>query len=158
MKSFVEARRMRRLLGVSIALSLVACGGEIEESYATWAEAKRAGAIDRGWLPPFVPTSARDIHDTHNLGTGEQKLSFTVPAEAVRPMLESITPHNELRGELAAKAFEEAGWNTSETQEAVAVLLCTRTYSGAVVANHRTGQAVYVSPAEWARERCPSPL
>ena len=153
-----DAEGMKLLFAASLVLLLVACREEKEERYATWAEAKRAGAIDRGWLPPFVPTNARDINDSHNLDTNEQKLSFTVPAEAVGPMLKTITPHNELRGELAATALDEAGWKGIERQEAVAILLCTKSYSATVVANHRTGRVVYVSPVEWARERCPRPL
>jgi hypothetical protein len=156
--SLVDVDRMRKLLAFSVVLALVACSEDEEENYATWAEAKRAGAVDRRWVPRFVPTSARDIHDAHNLDTNEQKLTFTVPPETVGPMLQSITPHSELGGELAAKAVDEAGWKASDAQEAVAILLCTQTYSGIVVADHRTGRAVFLSPAEWAREQCPGPL
>ena len=149
---------MRGILALSVAMSLAGCSDWEDERYASWAEANRAGAVEKGWLPPFVPTNARDISDTHNLDTNEQKLTFTVPANDVLTMLESIDPHNELREELAAKAFREVGWTASEVQDAQAILLCTQTYSGIVVANRRTGQAVYVSPAEWARKRCPKPL
>lgn len=148
---------MWRFLAVGVLLSLAACGEEKSETYATWAAAKRAGAVERGWVPPFVPTSAWDIRDRHDLDTNKQKLTFSVPPEKVAPMLESIAPYNELKREWAAAAFEEAGWNIGERQKAVAILLCTRTYSGILVANHQTGHAVYISPAEWAGEQCPRP-
>ncbi|TFI58408.1 hypothetical protein E2493_09735 [Sphingomonas parva] len=149
---------MRKLVAVSVVTSLFACSDQKEERYATWAEANRAGAVERGWLPPFVPKNARDLHDTHDLDTNEQKLTFTVPPEAVRPMLDSIAPRSVLEGKLAAKALDEAGWKASEAQDVVATLLCTRSYSGTVVANRRTGRTVYLRPSEWAMERCPRPL
>jgi hypothetical protein len=90
-RRFIDADRMRKLFILSAVLSLGGCGDNIEESYATWAEAKRAGAVERGWLPRFVPTSARDIHDAHDLDTNGQRLTFNLPPEAVQPMLDSFS-------------------------------------------------------------------
>ena len=94
----------------SLLLSLVACSDEKEASYATYGEAERAGAIRRGWLPPFVP-----------------------------------------------KAMAESGRVEEVDRDVEAILLCTHSYSGAVVANYRTGLVTYLTPVEWAREHCPGP-
>ena len=145
-------------MALTIVIPLLSgCSDVKDERFATWTDARQAGAIERGWIPPFVPASARDISDTHNLDTNEQMLTFIVPPEAVKPMLESITPRTELKGAAAIKAFAAVEWNESAAKEAEAILLCTRTNSGGLVANHRTGEAVYVSPVEWAREHCTRP-
>jgi hypothetical protein len=149
---------MKTLVMASLALSLSGCGEGKNATYSTWAEAKRAGAIERGWIPPFVPTSARDLNDMHNLDTNEQRLEFTVPPEDVEAMIESITPHSDLTGDLAARALAEAGRDVGKASASKAILMCTQAYSGILVANRHTGNAVYVSPVEWARARCPRPL
>src|SRR5579871_3032173 len=56
---------------VAIVLALIALGpalvleyraGDlIERSYATLADAKVAGEVDRGWLPDYLPSSSRNI-------------------------------------------------------------------------------------------------
>ena len=47
--------------------------------FATYAEAAAAGEVQRGWLPSFVPPSARKIEETHNIATNYQWLSFVAP-------------------------------------------------------------------------------
>ena len=37
-----------------------------------------AGAIERGWVPEFLPSSAREISEKHNLDTNEVWLRFSV--------------------------------------------------------------------------------
>ena len=100
---------MRTLVIASLAISLVACGEDKKATYSTWVEAKRAGAVDKGWIPSFVPTSARDLNDMHNLDTNWQRLEFTVPAEDVGAMVKSMTPRSGLTGDLEARALAEAG-------------------------------------------------
>jgi hypothetical protein len=149
---------MKTLLMASLALSLAACGENKGATYSTWAEAKRAGAVERGWIPPFVPTSARGLDDRHNLDTNRQRLEFTVPAEDVGTMIKSITPRSDLTGDLAARALAEAGQDVGKASEVETILMCTQDYSGILVANPHTGRAVYVSPVEWAQDRCPRPI
>ena len=36
------------------------------------------GAIDRGWIPDFVPTSAFNIFEKHDLDTNEMILKFDI--------------------------------------------------------------------------------
>ena len=153
----VDDPRMKMPFIASLLLSLVACSDEKEASYATFGEAERAGAIERGWLPPFVPHSARQISERHDLDTNAQELTFVLPAAEVGAMLARITPHNRLQGHLAAKAMAESGRVEEVDRDVEAILLCTHSYSGAVVANHRTGLVTYLTPVEWAREHCPGP-
>lgn len=54
------------------------CNEQLTVSYATAAEAKAAEAILRGWIPSSLPTTARDIHESHDLDTnrGEGEFHF----------------------------------------------------------------------------------
>lgn len=63
-----------------------------DASYATYEEAKADGAMRRGWIPAFVPASATDLKESHNLDTNESWLTFRF-AEADREGLaEALTP------------------------------------------------------------------
>ena len=54
-----------------------------ESSCATAALAREAGAVARGWLPEFLPPSARDIRERHDLDTNAVILRFSFdPAES----------------------------------------------------------------------------
>lgn len=148
---------MKMRLIASFLLALGACSDEIDASYATYGEAKRAGAIERGWFPPFVPQSATQISERHNLDTNAQELTFVLPPAEVGEMLARINPHYKLQGQLAANAMAESRRVEEVERDVEVILLCTRSYSGAVVANHRTGLVTYLTPVEWAREDCPRP-
>jgi hypothetical protein len=71
--------RARALLTVLLA-SGGGCSEVVGASYATYADAERAGAVARGWLPSFMPRSATDIREVHDLDTNAQWLRFRVPA------------------------------------------------------------------------------
>ena len=86
---------MRCLVRGILALSLFGCSEQIDETYATYADAERAGAIERGWLPAFVPRSARNLEETHDLditeledrlrrATGAEPLVFDSGPETIR--------------------------------------------------------------------------
>ena len=50
------------LIGLGPTLLLVYRAGDlIERSYATLADARLAGEVDRGWLPDYLPSSSRNI-------------------------------------------------------------------------------------------------
>lgn len=52
-----------------------------ESSYSSFAEAKRSGAIDKGWIPAWIPSSATDIREMHDIDTNESMLTFTYDAQ-----------------------------------------------------------------------------
>ena len=70
---------MRSLLIVFLLLGS-GCAETMTASYATYSDAERAGAVARGWIPTFVPRSATDILEAHDLDTNHQWLRFRVPA------------------------------------------------------------------------------
>lgn len=48
--------------------------------YADYAEAKKGGSIERGWIPTFVPHSSYHLRETNVLDTNQSWLSFRYQA------------------------------------------------------------------------------
>jgi hypothetical protein len=76
------------LLGVAAA-----CGDTdvVTASYATLDEARRAGAVDSGWIPPNLPTGAHDIREAHDLDSNRRWGLFSFvedDAGSLRALLE----------------------------------------------------------------------
>ena len=73
------------------AAGLMSCVFETRiAEYETFAEAQAAGATEGGWLPTFLPASATDIRDVHNIDTNAQWLSFKAPSGDLRQMLQGF--------------------------------------------------------------------
>lgn len=63
-------------------LSISCRAAEIETNhYATYSDAIEDGAVERGWLPEIIPTSAYDIQEQHNLDTNQVWVKFKIPVE-----------------------------------------------------------------------------
>jgi hypothetical protein len=46
---------------------MLGCRGDRRELfYTSLADAKKDGAIDRGWIPDFLPESSRNLHELHD--------------------------------------------------------------------------------------------
>jgi hypothetical protein len=75
--------RIKSLVLLTAALILLAaCAGETPQAvYPAYADAVADGAIERGWIPEWVPASAFDIYEKHDLDTNGQILLFTVPTK-----------------------------------------------------------------------------
>jgi hypothetical protein len=57
--------------------ALVACHGDHRESfYPSLADAKKQGAIDRGWIPDYLPESSRVIHEVHDISPSTTWCAF----------------------------------------------------------------------------------
>jgi hypothetical protein len=80
----------------TIALMIAVAAGcsdveVVTASYSTMAEARQAGAVDRGWLPAQLPSGAHDIREAHDLDSNRRwgLFSFTeADTEALREQLE----------------------------------------------------------------------
>jgi hypothetical protein len=57
-----------------------------EASYASYSEAEGAGALGPGsWIPEFLPVSAIDIREQHNIDTNERWLRFSFTGDFKPP-------------------------------------------------------------------------
>jgi hypothetical protein len=76
--------RVSSLAALAAALALTACASLRSETdaYATLAEAKAAGAIDRGWVPEGLPQGTTDLRDAHVPSGAHWGLFSFPPAQA----------------------------------------------------------------------------
>ena len=61
---------------IILALLITACTDIIEEYYTNYADVVKSGDLEKGWIPSFLPESAYDIYDKHNLDTNEIWIRF----------------------------------------------------------------------------------
>ena len=54
-----------------------------KSNFANYAEAKASGIMDRGWVPHWIPKSATDIHEQHDLDTNWVKMTFNYALDDV---------------------------------------------------------------------------
>lgn len=65
------------LLGVALgALRYMDFAENPRSSFASFAEMEAAKMIESGWLPEFLPKSATDIEESHNIDTNRVWASF----------------------------------------------------------------------------------
>lgn len=69
------------LLGVALgALRYMDFAENPRSSFASFAEMEAAKMIESGWLPEFLPKSATDIEESHNIDTNRVWASFKYQA------------------------------------------------------------------------------
>jgi hypothetical protein len=65
------------------AAALVAgCRGTYEVAYDDFVEARQHDAVDRGWVPEWLPESTTAIREVHDADTGERVLTATLAEPA----------------------------------------------------------------------------
>jgi hypothetical protein len=88
----LRAHRVAALVWVFLACVLACHDDRRESFYPSLADAKRDGAIDRGWIPDFLPESSRAIHELHDISPSTTWCAFEfLPADsqALRKSLKS---------------------------------------------------------------------
>ncbi|HSD21922.1 MAG TPA: hypothetical protein VLC54_17860 [Anaeromyxobacter sp.] len=85
------AVRMMWIAGMAAVPTVFACSEQVEARYASYADAVHEGAVHRGWIPTYVPPSATEIVEVHNLDTNAQLLRFQAPPEALKAMTSRLT-------------------------------------------------------------------
>ena len=73
----------RLAVWMTLTAVLCACTDDVlDASYSAQSEAVTSGAVERGWIPAWVPPGAKDLREVHDVDTNESALSFTLPAGA----------------------------------------------------------------------------
>lgn len=92
-------RILRVLTGFAVIVLLVVGGmflllytEDVVSTYATYEEAERDGAHRRGWMPAYVPRSAQEIREVHNIDSNRQWLRFRLPEADARAMVRKMQP------------------------------------------------------------------
>jgi hypothetical protein len=72
-----------KVIAIGLALAAAGCVGplseDVESHYTDMATARREGAVDRGWLPEFIPDDATDISELHDVATNLTWACFSNP-------------------------------------------------------------------------------
>jgi hypothetical protein len=72
-----NAPHLATVLCLCLACVLIACHSDRRESsYPSLADAKKDRAIDRGWIPDFLPESSRAIHEVHDISPSTTWCAF----------------------------------------------------------------------------------
>jgi hypothetical protein len=97
------------LFVLPLILLLAACqlGERPESSFANYQEAAASGMIERGWIPDWLPETAVNIQERHDLDTNASILFFSAGAEFSTP--EGCEPTSNP----PAAAFKESWWPQS---------------------------------------------
>lgn len=99
-----------------LALSTSGCFWERpESSYSSFADAKLKGAIDKGWIPAWLPASTTDIRELHDIDTNESMLAFNLDPKQGWPLpdhCQSVT-----YGETSPPRFSRRWWPSAQQLE-----------------------------------------
>jgi hypothetical protein len=85
-------------LGLATA---VGCGDlqVVTNSYATLEEARAAGAVERGWIPSFLPPSAYEIREAHDREGSRRRWGlFSFGDEGSEPLRRVLGPEISFEG------------------------------------------------------------
>jgi hypothetical protein len=146
----VMLRSMRKMTIPVLLLSVAGCSEQIDATYSTYADAQRAGAIERGWVPAFVPPSARDIIASHNLDTNRQTLRFAIPPSDLGKMVAGLGSVSAEDRRAAAELSRRHGLGAASE----AYVVCCEPLDGALALDRDSGRAVYDTTIEWAEDDC----
>lgn len=93
-KRRLRAKALLLITILCVTCGLIACHGDRRESfYPSLADAKKDGAIDRGWIPDFLPASSRTIHEVHDISPSTTWCAFEFlpnDSQGLRKSLKSL--------------------------------------------------------------------
>ena len=83
---------MRGLAILIAVFVLSSCDETARSHYATMEEARAQGAVDHGWIPSNLPSSAREIQEAHDLDTNVLWGAFCFDPSEANLFLSGLTP------------------------------------------------------------------
>jgi hypothetical protein len=75
---------------IPLLFVLSSCGEDIESRYSNATAA--ADGVKNGWIPRFLPPSATNIEESHNLDTNAAGGTFCFRGDDVGPLKRQLTP------------------------------------------------------------------
>ncbi|KAK72294.1 hypothetical protein AZ20_2309 [Bordetella bronchiseptica E014] len=103
-------------LPLILPLLLAACSDAVQTQYRDLDEARAAGAIQRGWLPAWLPARTGAITEAHDLDTNRRAARFVLP-DGARIEPPGCAPAS---GRLPSPALALPGWPASLHQDGAA--------------------------------------
>ena len=99
---------IRSLVITAATVILAGCEETQESTYPDLATARESGAITRGWVPDWLPPSARNIKEAHNLDTNNGILVFNYTHTESWPIPSSCSPIS--RNDLKPPSLRRSWW------------------------------------------------
>jgi hypothetical protein len=119
---------------ILIAVLLTSCDSDVTTRFATVQEARSKGAFERGWLPPILPDSTRNITESNNLDVNIGDGSFQFSASDYVALTALLTP--------ASPDVARRHWS-SRTTKGFSVFTYTTDYNLWTLALHPRGDGLY---------------
>ena len=97
--------------GIALTISVAILGGmlfscyqgeTITTHYLNWAGVKQDEAVERGWIPAFLPTSSTNIFEQHNIDSNCGVIAFSATPSDLISLAASLE-------EVPANRFQEIG-------------------------------------------------
>jgi hypothetical protein len=83
-------RYFSTILLIAASVLMAGCSDKIESSHPTLASAKED--IQRGWIPPILPASAVQIHESHDIDVNIGHGTFVFGVEGSEEFKTALTP------------------------------------------------------------------
>lgn len=119
--------KMRWILPLLLVLMLLTgCnlfGEQVSAEYRDYAEMEKAEMVEKGWVPPFIPASARNIRLLYNVDTNAVMLGFGFETSDQEAMTSACTPAT---ADTIVEPTMEADWwpNNLISRKDVALYRC----------------------------------
>jgi len=107
-----RAFAVARLVAVALCSGLASACGDFDvvtNTYADMAEARAAGAVERGWLPGFVPGGAFEIREAHDEASRRRWGLFNFRADDADALRARLGPETTFSG-MAVEAPSRIEW------------------------------------------------
>ncbi|KRB10312.1 hypothetical protein ASD86_25300 [Lysobacter sp. Root690] len=145
MKTFV-------VLLACFACAMSGCSDVTVSSYDNYRELAASGAMDRGWVPEFIPASAHDITEGHSVEISALSVGFSFGAD-FRPGKNSDFVL--LRGDKREAVMDDVEfphWAKITRSESLEVFsICADSQSGVLFMDSAASRGFYAQPAGEAK-------
>lgn len=142
---------------VGVLILLIAMGTAITiietpiDEYSSIAEARAAGAFERGWLPDFLPPGAIHLREVHDIDTNERWLAFTAPLPELHTLTLRLSP---LSYEDARRTAVDRPWRVaSDWPPELSATIWHTPRSTDLLSYHFSSEAGYCLAIEWRTGR-----
>jgi len=78
---------MNKVTIIYLVLFLAGCNETVDSYYSNYKKVVEDGAIERGWIPEWLPKFAYNIHESHDLDTNQSILYWKNESKWKKPSI-----------------------------------------------------------------------
>lgn len=116
----------------------------VELKFATYQLAVEAGAVEKEWLPSFLPRSAKDIYSTSNLDSNTGLVRFSFGPEFDKFIATQQTALPRTASSLGIRGHSEDFADVHELTYIPKISIDGEPYPGALLVNRKRRIALYI--------------